>query len=184
MASLPAAIRINTNAPFPAMVTGGSGIAVTKTNGIWSVNFNMNTLGTQIAPPGNYPNDYIVVYDAATNTTFKMPLSGLTNLATGARTQRSVTASPIVIAANDQILNINVTSGTVACTLPTAASRSGVSLLFKDIGGQFGAHALTITPQVGETIDGLASLALSTNWQFAELTPFSDGVNTGWMITG
>jgi hypothetical protein len=184
MASLPAAIRINTNAPFPAMVTGGAGIAVTKTNGIWSINFNMNTLGTQIAPPGNYPNDYIVVYDAAANTTFKMPLSGLTNLATGARTQRSVTASPIVIASNDQILNVNVASGTVACTLPAAATRSGVSLIFKDVGGQFGAHALTITPQAGETIDGLASMTMSTNRQFVELTPFNDTVNTGWMITG
>jgi hypothetical protein len=115
---------------------------------------------------------------------FKMPLSGLTNLATGARTQRSVTASPIVVASNDQILNVNVSSGTVACTLPGAATRSGVSLVFKDVGGQFSAHALTITPQAGETIDGLASMTLSTNRQFVELTPFNDAVNTGWMITG
>ena len=30
-------VRINVGAPFPALVTGGSGIGVSKTNGIWTV---------------------------------------------------------------------------------------------------------------------------------------------------
>lgn len=30
-------IRVNVGVPFPALVTGGSGIGVTKTNGVWTV---------------------------------------------------------------------------------------------------------------------------------------------------
>jgi len=184
MPSLPAALRINATAPFPAMVSGGPGVGITKTNGFWTVGVNMQNLGTQIAPPANYSTDYIIIYDAIANTHFKMPLSGITGLATGARQQRSVTASPIVLASNDQQLNVNINTGSPSCSLPTAASRLGVPLKFVDVGAQFAAHPLLITPQAGETISGLANMTLSTNRQFVELTPFNDGVNTGWVITG
>jgi hypothetical protein len=48
----------------------------------------------------------------------------------------------------------------------------------------FGAHPLTITPAAGELIDGLASVTLTVNHSRITLTPFNDGVNTGWEITG
>jgi hypothetical protein len=95
-----------------------------------------------------------------------------------------VTASPIVVGSTDAILNINITTGSPTCALPAAATRSGVAVCFKDVGSQFGAHPLTITPNGTETIDGLASVTLSTNRQWIWLTPYNDTVNTGWEITG
>ena|SRR5215467_2338030 len=99
------------------------------------------------------------------------------------RNQRSITSSPIVIGSTDEILNINISSGSPSCTLPSASSRSGLPLTFKDSGGQFGAHNLTITPFAGDTIDGLPSITLNVNFQGVTLVPFNDTVNTGWAIT-
>lgn len=96
--------------------------------------------------------------------------------------QRLVTSSPIVVASSDQIINVNISAGSPTCTLPTASGRSGLAVAFKDVGGNFGAHALTITPAGGDTIDGQASLTLGTNRQFISLVPANDGTTTGWFI--
>ena len=98
-------------------------------------------------------------------------------------TQRSVTASPITIAALDDVLNCNVT-GAIACTLPASATRTGRRVVFKDVGGKFAAGNLTITPAGAEKIDGLSSVVLRTNYQQLVLRPMNDGVNTGWAIDG
>jgi hypothetical protein len=107
-----------------------------------------------------------------------------TAILTGApRQQRSVTASPITVVPSDSILNVNISTGSPICTLPPASSRNGSPLTYKDVGGQFAAHNLTLTPFAGDTIDGAASLVLNANRQSITLTPFNDGVNTGWFIT-
>jgi hypothetical protein len=112
------------------------------------------------------------------------PLSfALIGLPPSTRLQRSVTASPVVIGPNDQVLNINVSAGAPTCALPPAATRNGMVLTFKDVGAQFGAHNLTITPNGAETIDGAASLVLAINRQAVTLNPFNDGVDSGWFIT-
>jgi hypothetical protein len=98
--------------------------------------------------------------------------------------QRNVTATPITVAATDDIITVNISTGAAACTLPTAASRAGKAIVFKDVGGHFAANNLTITPAASETIDGLASIVLSTNWQNLRLVPLNDGVSSGWMIVG
>ena len=55
-------------------------------------------------------------------------------------------------------------------------------MIFKDVGGQFAAHSLTITPSGGDTIDGLSSIVLNVNYQYLRLRPRNDGVSTGWSI--
>jgi Collagen triple helix repeat (20 copies) len=99
-------------------------------------------------------------------------------------TQRSVTAGPIAIVATDDVLNVNINTGTPTCALPASASRSGRHIVIKDVGGQFGAHNLTITPAGAERVDGLASIVLNTNYQQIKLRPMNDGVNSGWAIDG
>jgi hypothetical protein len=172
-------VRVNVQAPFPAMVTSSGPITLTKLNGVWTVGFSIAVLAAQIPPVANYPNDFLIVYDATAQAFFKISLSSLG--ANGARTQRSVTATPIVIGPSDQILNCNINVA-AACALPPSASRNGVPLTFKDVGAQFAAHNLTITPNGAETIDGAANLVLSTNRAGVTLVPFNDGVNTGWAI--
>lgn len=178
--ALPPNIRINTQFPFPALVTGSAPIVISKANGIWRVSFSIANLGTQVPLITAYPTDYVLIWDSIANTFFRVTLSSF-GLG-GARTQRSVTASPIVVAAGDQILNVNIAAGAPTCALPAAATRNGVPLTFKDVGGQFFAHNLTITPNGAETIDGLANLVMKTNRQGVTLWPFNDGANSGWFL--
>jgi hypothetical protein len=96
-------------------------------------------------------------------------------------TQRSVTTSPITVASSDEMINCNIT-GAAACTLPASSTRSGKLVVFKDVGGKFGAGNLTITPAGAEKIDGLSSIVLRNNYQCLRLRPMNDGVNAGWAI--
>lgn len=153
MAPLPV-IRVNTQVNFPALVKGSGPITVAKANGVWTVG-----LSTAI---------FAQIYGI-------LPGVG--------RPQRSVGASPIVISGVDQILNINIPTGAPTCALPQASTRSGVPLTFKDVGANFAAHNLTLTPFAGDTIDGAASLVLSIPRQSITLVPFNDGVNGGWFIS-
>ncbi len=96
--------------------------------------------------------------------------------------QRSVTSSPIVPAAFDVSLHININTGTPTCTLPLAAIRN-FPLTFKDIGGHAAAHNIIITATPPDTIDGAAFITMSLNFQAVTLNPCFDGVNSGWFIT-
>lgn len=180
--TLPASVRVNAQLPFPSLVYGTGPITIGKANGIWQVGFSIAAFGSIIPPIPNYPTDYLLGYDQVNNVFFKVSITNLTAAVnTGARTQRSVTASPIVIAPTDQVLNCNINSGSPTCALPAAASRNGVPLTFKDL-GQATAHNITITPNGGETVDGAATIKLTNNWQTLTLVPFNDGVNNGWTV--
>lgn len=174
----PPNIRVNLLAPFPSLVTGSGPITIGKQNGIWTIGFSIAFMGTQVPPPANYPTDYILVYDSIANTFFKMPLN---TLPTGNPMQRSVTTTPIVIANNDVQLNCKITTP-ATCALPTAVSRGGNQLIFKDL-GQATANNITITPNGAETIDGQASVKIANNYASLTLNPFTDGINSGWFIT-
>lgn len=180
--ALPPSIRINSNVPFPALVQGSGFVTLGKIKAVWTIGVNYTLLGQQNPPPSAWATDYVAVYDAIAGTFFRASLSSLGAIVNGgARTQRSVIASPIVVASNDQILNCNIPTA-AACTLPAAASRNGVPLTFKDVGAQFAANNLTITSAGADTIDGAATLVLKVNRQGVTLVPFTDGVNSGWAI--
>jgi hypothetical protein len=100
----------------------------------------------------------------------------------GVRTQRLVTSSPIAVQPNDNIINCNIAAGSPTVTLPLASSRAGLPLAFKDVGGQFGAHPLTVSTTGGDLIDGLANITLGTNRQYVNFVPANDGTTTGWSI--
>lgn len=103
-------------------------------------------------------------------------------LASGGRVQHSVIASPITVNATDEIINVNISSGSPTCTLPQASTRAGKAVTFKDVAAQFQAHPLTLTAFGGDNIDGAASIVLALNRQSVTLVPFNDGANTGWAI--
>lgn len=180
--TLPPNIRVNVGAPFPARVQGSGPIVITKSNGVWTFTFSVAALVAQTPPPANYPTDFLIVYDSVAKTSFKMPLGGGGTPFGRARLQRSVTATPIVLVAADEIINCNINAA-AACALPSAASRAGLALTFKDVGAQFGANNLTLSVFAGDTIEGsAAALVLKNNRQQITLTPLNDGINTGWSI--
>ena len=182
--NIPRNIRVNTTFPFPALVQGSGPVVLTKMNGIWTVGFSMSILAAQVPPPANYATDYLIVWDAQTNTFFRMSIAGLIaslGIDTGAvRLQRLVVTTPIVVSGSDAIINCNVPVA-AACTLPPAAARGGVPLTFKDM-GQANAHHITLTAAPGDTIDGQPFITLQNNYQSITLVPLNDGTSIGWAI--
>jgi hypothetical protein len=75
MARLPK-IRISTQVPFPAMVTGAGPITLTKINGVWQIGYNPMAIAPGV--PNSYPNAYVLYYDAVTGTVGRMSLSAIT----------------------------------------------------------------------------------------------------------
>jgi hypothetical protein len=179
-------IRVNTQVPFPAMVTGSGPITVGKVGGVWTVGFSITVFGSQNPPSGNFPTDFLLGYDIVNQVYFKISLTNLISAITPpstVRTQRLATSSPITInTSTDSIINVNINTGAPSCTLPTAASRVGAPLTFKDVGGHFAANPLTITPAGGDNIDGGGAITLNVNRQGVTLVPANDGTTVGWSI--
>jgi hypothetical protein len=178
--SLPANIRVNVGAPFPATVKGSSGIAIGRANGIWTVGLAYPQLGVQNPPAAaNYATDYVVIYDSIAATYFTVPLTGFG--AGGSLAQRAITAGPVAILPTDIILNLNLTASQTI-TLPLAVTRHGVPLVFKDIGLHAAVFPITIAAVLPDTIDGVASMPLNAKGQRLTFTPANDGVNSGWSL--
>jgi len=178
--TLPAHLRVNVGAPFPAVTKATVPITIAKANGIWVVGYSIANLATEQPSILQQQTDFITVWDSIVGNFFRVPLSSFASGGIGGSgTQRSVTAGPVVIVDSDRILNLNL-SGSLTITLPGFASRNGVPLTFKDVGRMATANPLTIAAAAGETIDGNASIALNTNAQSITLVPANDGVNTGW----
>lgn len=181
--TLPANIRINTAVPFPALVQSNGPITISKNNGIWTIGFTITTFGSQVPLVGNYPTDFLLAWDDVNKTFFKVSITNLiASIATTipTPTQRYVTTTPIGVGASDQIINCKITSP-AACTLPSAASRLGSKVTFKDL-GQATANNITLTAAGGDTIDGAATYVIRDNFGYVTLVPFNDGTNTGWMV--
>lgn len=182
--TLPANVRVNAQLPFPSLVYGTGPITIGKANGIWTVGFTIAAFGSIVPPVPNYPTDFLLGYDAVNSVFFKVSITNLIssiNTSLGAaRSQRYVTATPIVITGNDQIINCKIMSA-AACTLPSAAGRLGVPLTFKDL-GQATSNHITLTASGGDSIDGAATYVISNNFGWVTLVPFNDGTNTGWTV--
>jgi hypothetical protein len=183
--TLPANVRANTGVPFPALVLPSGPITLAKNNGVWTIGFTINAFGSQVPLVGNYPTDFLLAWDSVNQTFFKVSITNLIStlaITTGvARVQRTTTVTPIVVSGTDQIISCNISSGPAACTLPSAVSRAGVPLTFKDL-GQAAAHNITLTAAGADTIDGAATYVMNNNRQWVTLMPFNDGTNTGWMV--
>jgi hypothetical protein len=54
--ALPANIRVNLSAPFPALVIGGGGIAVAKNNGVWTISLVSGQLVSVMQAAGFIPS--------------------------------------------------------------------------------------------------------------------------------
>jgi len=182
--TLPANIRVNTLLPFPSLVTGAGPVSVTKNNGIWTISLSATALAQESPTGAQLNNDLMLVFDPIAGNWFAVPMSFFSiGAGVSAQKQRSITSGPVTLVATDQILNLNL-SAPLTITLPAFASRNGLSLTFKDVGQQATANPITIAGNGADTIDGFASIPLDTNGMEIMITPFNDGVNSGWFVLG
>jgi hypothetical protein len=181
--TLPAKIRVNTLVNFPALVTGSAPVTIGKANGIWTIGLAVGTLATSVPPMSAFTTDYVLLWDDVLKTYSKVSLATLSaSIAPppATRAQRTTTVTPIVVASSDQIISCKITSP-ASCALPSAASRIGVPVTFKDL-GQATVNNITLTANGTDTIDGLPSYVLRNNFAGVTLVPFNDGTNVGWMV--
>lgn len=149
-------LRVNTRVPFPPQVIGTGGVVISKQMGVWQVSLAFQNLVTEIPLIGNYPNDYIVVYDSVANTYFKMSLvdfNAITSTIATARLASAAASVPITVA--DIEVGIDTVSGATACPLPTVAAWSaqqpfGLEMCIFDYTGHASATN-TITPTLNGT---------------------------------
>jgi hypothetical protein len=71
--------------------------------------------------------------------------------------------SPVTVAPGDRLLIVNAVGGPVVINIPTGASKKG--RFFEVIKTDASANAVTITPGGGQTVNGGATLAITTQWQ-------------------
>jgi hypothetical protein len=79
--SLPANIRVNIGAPFPATVKGSGVVVISKANGIWTVGLNFAKLLPALQTIADPPNTDVLVYNAVTGVYSLVPASAVANLA-------------------------------------------------------------------------------------------------------
>jgi hypothetical protein len=177
--TLPANIRVNTGAPFPALVKASAPLTIKKQNGIWTVGFTYSGLGQ--LPVGIDPTKVqVMVFNTITNT---FQLTTIAGLQSGGLLTTTVThaMSPYVPLPTDFYLLVDTTGGAVEIDLQLAATRGGVALYIKDALGHAAANNITIKPQGGgspETVDNYtnaAPLILQANYDGVKLLPITAG---------
>lgn len=176
--TLPADIRINVGVLFPPLVLGGGFVAVTKANGVWTIEPSYTSL---VQIQSFQPNQKLVaVYDTVSGQYNTITLATLATLLPTftQRVQRSITSTGnLPIVASDSILNVNAASDLIPI-VPLASGRIGAPLTFKNLPGS---HAQTITRTGSDTFDGVTTLSLAGGGSLT-LVPYNDGVNAGWAI--
>lgn len=172
MSSLPYNIRVNTNIPFPARVSGAAGIKVVKQNGLWTISPDY-TVFPQVASVADPANTYTLVWNAVTGVFNLVLVSSIASL----KVVKTLTAAgPYTALPTDEVLIIKQTAG-APFTVNVDWSARSKPLRIVDGKGDAATNNITITPANGQT--QLASVNFSYvidgNGGSITLTPLPDG---------
>lgn len=93
------------------------------------------------------------------------------------RNVTTVNAATYDVLATDDILNVTYTStgAVTSIDLKTAQLASGRTIVIKDAGGNASVNSITVTTEGEETIDGVATAVINTN--YSSITLYCDGAN-------
>jgi hypothetical protein len=83
--------------------------------------------------------------------------------------------SPYTVLATDYLLLCDTTTGAITIQTALAASRGNKEFMIKDSGGNAAANNITILRAGAETLDGLASYPIDTNYDEVNLKPITNG---------
>lgn len=167
--TLPANIRINMSAPFPALVKGSGLVTLTKQNGIWTVGFSIANVA--VMPQATDPAVVsMLLWNSALNTFQQTTLAQLF-AAPIAPTNIGFANSPYVPLISDSLLFVDTSGGPVVINLTASAARLSRPLSIKDVTGNAVANNITINRSGAETIEGLVSVKINANYGGYRLYP-------------
>jgi hypothetical protein len=182
------------NSTFGAVTANLYGNTYTNftTGGLWLCRGNgtnpITVFHQQTAAPAYFRlagNQNVVLNDAKDYILFQLNADGYWYEITRSASLphagiQSYTAGAITLANGDETILVNSTAGASSMTLPTAANNKGKMLRIKKTDSS--ANAITISTTGGQTVDGLTSVVLGT--QYATLEVISDGTNWSMIQPG
>jgi len=171
--TLPANIRINASAPFPALVKGSGPIAISKQNGIWTVALNPGAVAlVQVVP--DPANTYVLTWNALTGAFASLALGAVVNA--GKVVKTLVAAGPYAALPTDDVLIVKQAVG-AAFTVTVDWSQRSKPLRVVDGKGDAAVNNITITPAAGQTQLAVVnfSYVIDGNGGSITLTPLPDG---------
>lgn len=144
--TLPANIRVNQSAPFPATVKGAGPIGIVKRNGIWTVTLNFGALGILANVP-DPANTYVLTWNALTGVFALIAVAAIG----GQKVERILTApGPYAALPGDDVLIVKQIVA-AAFTITVDWSVRTKPLTIVDGKGDAAANNITITPAAGQT---------------------------------
>ena len=158
--TLPANIRVNVRAPFPARVSGSAFIQISKSNGIWTISPDYELLSSATVIK---PTQISAIYDTVSGVWISFTVSQLVSAASGIYRTVTTVGSVSVLTTDFVILLNKSSSGASSIQLPNSAVRNGVPVTVKDLTGDANTNNITFVPSIGETIDGLSATAAAAN---------------------
>lgn len=170
--TLPANIRVNIGAPFPAKVKGSGPVTVAKRNGIWTVGFTISNLAA--VPAGTDPTTLaLLVYNTTLQTFQQMTLAALLPSLAVVPTSIGIAQSPYTVLPSDSLIFVDSSGGPVVINLQLAAARLGRPLSIKDVTGNAATagHNISIIPHGAETIESINPLLINAAYGGYQLYP-------------
>ncbi|SDR10158.1 hypothetical protein SAMN05519103_00746 [Rhizobiales bacterium GAS113] len=148
-------ITVAVDVLFPSNVTSGPGIAVNKTNSVWSVNVDIVDLteNTSISTPSGY---FVMVWDTALARLEKVRLDNL-NLPTLVDFRSPIGDANYSVLVTDRYVGLTATLNAIrTITLPAAATvPAGRQVVIQDeVGGVSSSFYHSIVPTGADTING------------------------------
>jgi hypothetical protein len=143
--TLPANIRVNMSAPFPATVKGAGPIGISKQNGIWTVQLNYGAL-VALPSAGDPANSLVLIWNAVTGVYSLIPISAVN----GSKVIQTLVAaeSPYTALPTDEVLLIKDVPFTVNVDW---SSRTKALRVVDASGAASVGSPITITPAAGQT---------------------------------
>lgn len=170
--SLPANIRVNMGAPFPALVKGSGLIAIAKNNGIWTVSLNFGAIAVAQGLP-DPANSYVLVWNALTGVFTLIPIGTVPVIG---RVVKTLTApGPYAALPTDDVLIVKqLVAAPFTVTVDWSARSKPLRIV--DGKGDSGVNNITITPKAGQTQLAVVnfSYVIHNNGGSIILTPLPD----------
>jgi hypothetical protein len=146
------ALKLKFRTAFPALVSVISPLTLVKAGLAYTFGFDINALRTSL--------DAIYA-----------PLTTNYTTVTGTGTY------PVAVTDNIILINKTVPAAN-SVQLPAASSRGGFPITIKDLKGDAATNNITVLPNGAETIDGLLSVVINSNYGSYKFYP----AQNGWFI--